>query len=112
MRGQQAQWKGQYHFHSRNVKDCVSGPSTSLVQVQVQVLLRVFWIYFLNLKTNKCCFTFVGAEDFTTIGTLDLKKSHHHSEPSPMRPKRTLDLLTLRSRQDAPGCQCSSCRSV
>jgi len=25
-------------------------------------------------------------EDFSTIGTLDLKKSHHHSGPSPMRP--------------------------
>ena len=25
-------------------------------------------------------------EDFTTIGTLDLKKSYHHSGPSPMRP--------------------------
>ena len=54
-----------------------------------------------------------AVEDFPTPGTLDLKKSYHHSGPSPMRPNE------LWTRPDdegtsaqAPGCQRSSCRSV
>ena len=38
--------------------------------------------FFYSFFTNKCCF----GEGFTTIRTLDLKKSYHHLGPSPMRP--------------------------
>jgi len=52
-------------------------------------------------------------EDFTTIGTLYLKKSYHDSVPSPMRPN---ELWTCpddgAARAQALGCQRSSCRSV
>jgi len=48
-----------------------------------------------------------------TIGTLDLKKSYHHSGPSPRRPN---ELWTRpddgAARAQAPGCQHSSCGSV
>jgi len=52
-------------------------------------------------------------EDFTLLGTLDLKKSYHHSGPSPMRPNK----LWIRPHDGAarvqdPGCQRSSCRSI
>ena len=49
----------------------------------------------------------------TKIGTLDLKKSYHHSGPSPMRLN---ELWTCphdgAARAQAPGCQCNSCGSV
>ena len=54
-----------------------------------------------------------AVEDFTKIGNLDLKKSHHHLGPSPMRPN---ELCTCphdgATRAQATGCQCSTCRSV
>jgi len=80
--------------------------------------LRLFWC--------RCGFSFGGfvlnkqvllwwwvVEDFTTIGTLDLKKSYHHSGPLWMRPN---ELWTCphdgAARVQAPGCQHSICRSV
>ena len=56
----------------------VNGSSTSMVHVRSPP-------GFFHL-TNKCCFGYWAVEDFTTIGTLDLKKSYHHSGPSSMRP--------------------------
>ena len=39
-------------------------------------------------------------EGFTTIGTLDLKKSYHHSGPSPIRPN---ELWTCPDDREPPG---------
>jgi len=52
-------------------------------------------------------------KDFTAIGTLDLKKSYHYSEPSPMRPNELETRPHIgAARAQAPGCQRNSCRSV
>ena len=47
-----------------------------------QILLEVF----VFKQTSVALLWWWAVEDFTTIGTLDLKKSYHHSGPSPMRP--------------------------
>jgi len=78
--------------------------------VQLRLLLRVF---FLSFFYKQVLLSVVAVEGFTTIGTLDLKESYHHSGPSPMRLN---ELWTCpddgAARAEASGCQRSSCRSV
>jgi len=53
-------------------------------------------------------------EDFTAIGTLDLKKSFYHSGPSPMRSNELWTCPLVgdgAARAQAHGCQRSNCWS-
>jgi len=68
---------------------------------------------FLFSQTSVALLWWWAMEDFTTIGTLDLKESYYHWGPSPLKPNQRWTWPDDgAARAQAPGCQRNSCMSV